>query len=402
MHRERRSPLHLPAMACRWASYIAEPSLAKIDEELVSLPAKEQVARGQELMSLLQSSDMLSNPKKLCDARLPELDWNIIVKQTFLEVVMPRESMKRSMSDSALPRFDKTETHWKSFASDKNQDMSDASTNVSIEEVEDSDTNFARSPSREDLCWSSDGEVEAEFLPQMEVQSSSATQLQINTDLPTDMPYQPYVDPWWMPVSYGSPVPAMCSASPGSFEPSPMTFDSSSFMPMQWASHSMGAVECQSMDIVSDQQEWRTTVMIRNMPNNYTREMLLELVDSMGFAGTYDFAYLPVDFQSQAGLGYAFLNFMTVADARACFERFEGFSNWTVPSEKVCTVTWSSPTQGLEAHIERYRNSPVMHPSLPDEWKPVLIHHGMRVAFPPPSKPIKTPKVRQHPSAKNA
>merc|ERR1719446_1944355 len=179
-----------------------------------------------------------------------------------------------------------------------------------------------------------------------------------------------------------------------------MAFDSSSFVPMQWSPHSMTAVECHGMEVEGDGPEWRTTVMIRNMPNNYTRDMLLELVDSMGFAGLYDFAYLPVDFQSQAGLGYAFINFGTVADAQLCFERFEGFSNWKVPSEKVCTVTWSSPTQGLEQHIDRYKNSPVMHHSLPDAWKPVLLQNGMRVPFPPPSKQIKTPKVRQHPSTK--
>merc|ERR1719409_2476320 len=113
-----------------------------------------------------------------------------------------------------------------------------------------------------------------------------------------------------------------------------MAYDTSSFVPMQWASHSMGAVGCHGAEAEGDGPEWRTTVMIRNMPNNYTREMLLELVDSMGFAGSYDFAYLPVDFQSQAGLGYAFINFATVADAQLCFDRFEGFSNWKVPSEK--------------------------------------------------------------------
>merc|ERR1719454_2190491 len=72
--------------------------------------------------------------------------------------------------------------------------------------------------------------------------------------------------------------------------------------------------------------EWRTTVMLRNMPNNYTRDMLLDLIDSLGFACCYDFAYLPVDFKSQAGLGYAFVNFISSDHAQRCFERLEGFS----------------------------------------------------------------------------
>jgi len=141
--------------------------------------------------------------------------------------------------------------------------------------------------------------------------------------------------------------------------------------------------------------------MIRNMPSSYTRDMLLELVDSMGFAGAYDFVYLPIDFKSQVGLGYALINFVSVSDAKRCFEHFEGYYNWIVPCDTVCTVAWSSPTQGLEAHIERYRNSPVMHHSLPDEWKPITLRQGMRTHFPPPSKAIKTPKVRKQVSPKN-
>ncbi|CAK9040679.1 unnamed protein product [Durusdinium trenchii] len=37
--------------------------------------------------------------------------------------------------------------------------------------------------------------------------------------------------------------------------------------------------------------EGRTTVMLRNLPNNYTRDMLLELIDSLGFRGQYGFGH---------------------------------------------------------------------------------------------------------------
>lgn len=174
-----------------------------------------------------------------------------------------------------------------------------------------------------------------------------------------------------------------------------------SFMPMaeQWPEQNVAACEEGDATEATD-GEWRSTVMLRNMPNNYTREMLLELIDAMGFEACYDFAYLPIDFKSQAGLGYAFINFINSAEAQRCFDDFEGFSDWKVPSEKVCTVTWGSPYQGFEAHVERYRNSPVMHHSIPDEWKPVLFDsEGLRAAFPPPTKAIKTPKVRQQPGS---
>lgn len=136
------------------------------------------------------------------------------------------------------------------------------------------------------------------------------------------------------------------------------------------------------------------TVMLRNVPNNYTRSMLLKLIDSEGFAGEYDFIYLPMDFKSHASLGYAFVNLVSAEQAQRFFATFEGFSRWVVPSQKVCSVNWSHPYQGLEAHIERYRNSPVMHEDVPDDYKPMVFHSGKRIPFPEPTKKLKVPRMR--------
>jgi len=139
----------------------------------------------------------------------------------------------------------------------------------------------------------------------------------------------------------------------------------------------------------------RTTVMWRNLPNNYSRDDLLELLDSQGFAGSYDFFYSPLDFTSNSLMGYAFLNFVSAEEADRFFYHFQGFTQWSLKSDKVCQVTWSQPLQGLEGHIERYRNSAVMHPDVSDDKKPVLFKDGQRIPFPMPTKKIRAPKLKE-------
>jgi len=134
-----------------------------------------------------------------------------------------------------------------------------------------------------------------------------------------------------------------------------------------------------------------TSAMLRNLPNDYTQAMLLKLLHAEGFAETFDFVYLPVDFRSGSGLGYAFVNFTSPDTAEEFHRHFSGFNEWSVASDKVCEVTWSS-LQGLEAHVQRYRNSPVMHESVPEEHKPALFVGSEAVPFAAPTKKIPMPK----------
>ena len=92
-----------------------------------------------------------------------------------------------------------------------------------------------------------------------------------------------------------------------------------------------------------------TTLILRNVPNNYSREMFLAMLDEHGFAGCYDFVYLPRDFQRKANLGYAFVNLVDGAAADALWRTFDGFSSWALPTAKVCQVSWSGLHQGFKA-----------------------------------------------------
>merc|ERR1740130_533132 len=70
----------------------------------------------------------------------------------------------------------------------------------------------------------------------------------------------------------------------------------------QWQRQQVGQPLRQSLAESAPAVEF-TTLMFRNVPNSYSRDMLLELLDQEGFQGCYDFLYLPTDFLSLAGLG---------------------------------------------------------------------------------------------------
>jgi len=151
---------------------------------------------------------------------------------------------------------------------------------------------------------------------------------------------------------------------------------------------------CPSKDVTGETRglkkaDARTTLMLRNLPNDYNRDMFLNMLDDECLAGEYDFVYFPVDFQTGSGLGYAFVNFTSHEEAVRAWELLDGYKDWFVGSTKVCEVRWSTPVQGLKANVQRYRNSPLMHHHVPDAYKPMVFSNGARMEYPAPKKPIK-------------
>jgi len=120
--------------------------------------------------------------------------------------------------------------------------------------------------------------------------------------------------------------------------------------------------------------------MLRNIPNKYTRDMLLDRLDKDGFKHDIDFAYMPVDFKHKCNMGYAFLNFRSeeactrfaaqyhLADSRL---KLPGFN-----SSKVCEVS-AANCQGRDENVMRLLRSPVMTQLLTlgeADWLPALIN----------------------------
>jgi len=138
----------------------------------------------------------------------------------------------------------------------------------------------------------------------------------------------------------------------------------------------------------------KTTVMMQHLPNQMSRDDLIQMLNVRGFIGQFNFVYMPLDLLTQTGLGYAFIDLSSPEVARLFWRTFDGFSDWPQPSHKVCAMSWSEPVQGLKANIDRYRNSPLFHSSVADAARPVVFRNGVRAQFPPPTKSIRAPRLR--------
>jgi hypothetical protein len=123
----------------------------------------------------------------------------------------------------------------------------------------------------------------------------------------------------------------------------------------------------------------RTTLVLRKLPKSETRTSMLEKLDKAGLKGLYDFVYLPMDFKKGKIFGHTIVNFITNESAERASSHFSGAG---VASE------WSEQHQGYDALIQRYRDSPIMHESMPEASKPLVFSNGLVAPFPSPTKEI--------------
>lgn len=163
----------------------------------------------------------------------------------------------------------------------------------------------------------------------------------------------------------------------------------------------IGGVDSGDAAVPDDDRETsaRTTLMISQIPKSYTRDMLCALLDERGLRGHYDFLYLPIKFATGVSFGYAFVNFISAEAAQRCHAELEGFRAWIDDSCEVCRMTSDTKYQGRQQCVEKYRNSPVMHMSVDDSMKPIVLENGVRVSFPEPSKRVKNPRYVRAPPA---
>lgn len=136
----------------------------------------------------------------------------------------------------------------------------------------------------------------------------------------------------------------------------------------------------------SDPKDSRTTVMIKNIPNKYSQKLLLNMLDNHCIhcneqisdgddqpMSSYDFVYLPIDFNNKCNVGYGFVN-MTSPEATWRLYKAFHHQHWEVfNSRKICEVTYAR-VQGLESLKDHFKNSKF----------PCELEHYLPVVFSPP------------------
>jgi len=278
------------------------------------------------------------------------------VKNTFIEFNLRTPSQTRAISCPPLRRGGAqptavVECHAKCSLKDMNEVMSHAST-------ADSDDGMLR-------C-----RVETESLVERSPSSGSADRSASMYDV-----VDPIAGTMWDYCVQGTP-------SHASLQPWP----SADFYASPCASPTGGHL-----------REPVTTTMLRNIPQRFDRELLLDNLIQHGFGGLFDFVYMPNDFSTGVNLGYAFINFV----AEEVYMRFKMMYDGVKLAEespKVCVVC-DAKVQGKNPNVEFYRNSTVMN--MDPKYHPVVFENGVRQAFPQPTRPL-GPVIWKSGSPKNA
>eukprot|EP00930_Biecheleria_cincta_P094539 TRINITY_DN8574_c0_g1_i1.p1 TRINITY_DN8574_c0_g1~~TRINITY_DN8574_c0_g1_i1.p1 ORF type:complete len:513 (+),score=97.92 TRINITY_DN8574_c0_g1_i1:17-1555(+) len=116
-----------------------------------------------------------------------------------------------------------------------------------------------------------------------------------------------------------------------------------------------------------------TTVMMRNIPNKYTQQMLLQELRDAGFLPQedFDFFYLPMDHSNCANLGYCFINFAETRRANDFAEALSGKRMRRFNSHKTAVIMPAS-IQGYDQNFTYYMSTRVVQASDP-EFRPLFL-----------------------------
>jgi hypothetical protein len=134
-----------------------------------------------------------------------------------------------------------------------------------------------------------------------------------------------------------------------------------------------------------------TTVMLRNIPNRLCQVELIAELEELGFSGTFDFVYIPMDNgrkhrgssrSSMSNVGYAFVNFVCASWAERCTAVFQDHS---FPGSSRVTRVSPAHVQGLEANMAHFASSAVNSQKLQQRRPVVMASLSHTCGFLPPA-----------------
>ena len=110
--------------------------------------------------------------------------------------------------------------------------------------------------------------------------------------------------------------------------------------------------------------------MIKNIPNKYDLDLILSEINEK-FRGKWDFFYLPLDFENNCNLGFAFINFIEPFHILLFWEIFEAKRWKKFKSNKECSLSYAK-FQGKYELTQHLEKSCVMNQKEPEK-KPVIL-----------------------------
>lgn len=139
-----------------------------------------------------------------------------------------------------------------------------------------------------------------------------------------------------------------------------------------FGSHAGGAAELAS----AFKERGVTTLMLRNLPQNVTQLRFVEELSNTGFAGLYDFCYMPSTFRTGTGKGYAFVNLVS-ADVMSNFVKvWHGARLFGMMSSDTPINVSAAAIQGREENARKWdapRMRRVRNPAL----RPLVLADGV-------------------------
>lgn len=121
-------------------------------------------------------------------------------------------------------------------------------------------------------------------------------------------------------------------------------------------------------------QSSKTTLMIRNVPVLYTREMLLFEWENNG---SYDFLYLPYSCSMQRNLSYAFVNFTSESAALAFIQRWQKKRLPHYTARKPLNISFAE-VQGRDSNLLQLKKKRVKRIKI-NQCQPLIFEHGVQI-----------------------